>query len=187
MNKKISRLDFEDIYFQPINEKNIDLGWLSWMNNPKMTRYIAAKKKKKYYRKDLKKYLASHKSYVFFACYRKKDKIYIGNLRIYQYSPNTVSYGLLIDEKYQRRGYGTKFCKVALDLIFNWFRLDLVVATNRKENIAPASYKKNLGFKIVDKNFIFRWKLGKKVDLSTHNSFYMDKKTYYKLASSIYK
>lgn len=86
--------------------------------------------KKNYKYEDLKNYLASHKSYAFLTCYRKIDHVYIGNLRIYQLVPNVVSYGLIIDEKYHRLGYGTKFCKLALDLSFNWLDSDLVVAAS---------------------------------------------------------
>jgi len=186
MKQEFSRLFYEDVYFYPVKEKNINLGWLNWMNNTKLTRYLDAEKKNYKY-EDLKNYLASHKSYFFLACYRKIDDVYLGNLRIYQYSPAVLSYGLLIGEKYHRLGYGTKFCKLALDLCFNWLGADLVVASAIKENVAPTSYKTKLGFHKIDDSLIVKWGLEKKINLSSHHAFYMDKKTFYKTLENIYK
>ena len=186
MKQEFSRLFYQDIYFEPVKEKNINLGWLSWMNNIKLIKYMSLEKKNFKYN-DLKEYLTSHKSYAFLACYRKIDHAYIGNLRIYQLVPNVVSYGLIIDEKYHRLGYGTKFCKVALDLCFNWFDLDLVVAAASKNNPAPTAYKTKIGFHKVDSRFLARWGLEKIINTSIHDGFYMDKKTFYKISENIYK
>lgn len=186
MKNEFPRLFYQDIYFEPVKEKNINLGWLSWMNNINLTKNLSSENKNYKY-DDLKEYLASHKSYAFLACYRKIDHVYIGNLRIYQYAPKVVSYGLIIDEKYHRLGYGTKFCKVALDLCFNWFGVNLVVGAALKENLAPSAYKTKIGFNKVDNIFLSRWGLEKIINPSLQDAFYMDKKTFYKISEAIYK
>lgn len=72
-------------------------------------------------------------------------------------------------------------------MCFNWLGADLVVASAIKENVAPTSYKTKLGFHKIDDSLIVKWGLEKKINLSSHHAFYMDKKTFYKTLENIYK
>ena len=158
MNKLIPKLVYDDIYFEPVNTKNINLGWLSWMNDPELTRYLNSETKH-YTANDLKRYLDNNGAHAFLACYKKVDDTYIGNLRVYQLLPGIFSYGLIIDKKYHRKGYGTKFCKVAVNLVFKWLGGNLVVASSQKNNKAPTLYKIKVGFCPADSVFLSKWGL----------------------------
>lgn len=176
MNKLIPKLVYDDIYFEPVNTKNINLGWLRWMNDPELTKYLDSESKH-YTANDLKRYLDNNSAHSFLACYRKVDDTYIGNLRVYQLLPGIFSYGLLIDKKYHRKGYGTKFCKVAVNLVFNWLGGNLVVASSQKKNKAPTLYKIKVGFCPADSVFLSKWGLQSIFSLS-NPVFYMDKKIF---------
>ncbi len=180
-----STLLYKDIYFLPVQDKNIYLGWLSWMNNPKLTKYLDSDTKQ-YTAEDLKKYLNTDASKAFLACYRVSDDMYLGNLRVHELSSGIFSYGILIGEKFQGLGYGTKLCKVAVNLVFKRFNGDLVVASSKIENQAPSAYKTNIGFCIADTIFAAKWNLKKYFkNFPRDPIFYMDKLIFSKIKSKL--
>jgi len=175
MNKLIPTLIYDDVYFLPIKSENINAGWLEWMNNPHITKYLSAESKK-YTVEDMQNYLDSDNSLAFLACYNRVDDVYLGNLRIYELSPGILSFGRLIgDKRFHGLGYGTKLNKVAIDLCFNWFGADLIVVANHEENKASAVSKIKAGFSIADNSLLAEWGL----DLS--NAVYMDKEYFLKV------
>jgi RimJ/RimL family protein N-acetyltransferase len=185
MKKLDFKMAFGDIYFLPVQNKNINLGWLSWMNNPRLTKFLDSDTKQ-YTNEDLKKYLDTDTSKAFLACYRLSDDMYLGNLRVYELSSGIFSYGILIGEKFQGLGYGTKLCKVAVHLAFNSFNGDLVVASSKIENQAPSAYKTKVGFCIADDIFVARWKLERHFkNFPRDPIFYMDKKIFSKSQSQL--
>ena len=154
MIKLLSTLYYDDIYLLPVTTNNIHLGWLSWMNNTEITKYLSSDKKK-YNEEDLKRYLENNESLAFLACYNMSDQVYFGNLRIYQLSPGILSFGRLIgDLKFKGLGYGTKMTKVALDLCFNRFNAEMILVGNREKNLASLSSKKKLGFMKAENHLI---------------------------------
>jgi len=185
VKKSKEQLIYEDIYLLPVQDNNINTGWLSWMNNPKLTKYLDSGCNQ-YTANDLKKYLNTDESKAFLACYRLDDNVYIGNLRVYELSSGIFSYGILIGEKFQGLGYGTKLCKIALDLVFNSFNGDLVVASNKSENKAPHAYKTRIGFCIADSIFVLRWSLKKYFKNYPKDPIYfVDKKIFDKIQLKI--
>jgi hypothetical protein len=175
VNKLNLTLSYDDLYFLPVKKENINAGWLDWMNNHEITKYLASESKR-YMVKDLQEYLDYEDSLVFLACYRKLDNIYLGNLRIYQLKPGILSFGRLIgDKSFHGLGYGTKLNKVAIDLCFKWFRAEWVVVGNHKANKASSVSKIKTGFAIADNHLL--GKLG----LNIENAVYMNKESYLKV------
>ena len=167
-------LNYDDLYFLPVKRENISAGWLEWMNNHQVTKYLSAESKK-YTVEDLQRYLDSDDSLAFLACYRILDDAYLGNLRIYQVAPDILSFGRLIgDRRFHGLGYGTKLSKVALELCFTWFGANLVVVGNHKENKASAVSKINTGFSVASSSLLAEW------GLDLENAVYMDKESFLK-------
>jgi len=174
MNKLIPTLNYDDLYFLPVTKENITAGWLEWMNDFEITKYLSAESKT-YTFDDLQRYLDSDDSLAFLACYRKLDDVYLGNLRIYRLLPGILSFGRLIgDSRFHGLGYGTKLNKVALDLCFRWFRASLVVVGNHKDNKASAVSKMNAGFSIADSSLLAAW------GLNLENAVYMNREEFLK-------
>jgi RimJ/RimL family protein N-acetyltransferase len=172
MQKRGLRLTFDDLYFLPVESENIYSGWLEWMNNPEITRYLSAKSKA-YTAQDLLLYLDADDSMAFLACYRDLDDAYLGNLRIYQVAPGVMSFGRLIGEtRFHGHGYGTKLNEVALELCFRWFDAKVVVVGNHKENKASFASKMKSGFTSADSAFLEKW------NLNIENAVYMERSTY---------
>lgn len=166
------KLSYDDLYFLPVKKENINAGWLDWMNNDEITKYLTAESKR-YTAKDLQEYLVSNNSIVFLACYRKSDNIYLGNLRIYQLKPGILSFDRLIgDKSFHGLGYGTKLNKVAIDLCFQWFGAEWVVVGNHKANKASSISKIKTGFAIADDHLLA------KLGLNLENAVYMNKESY---------
>lgn len=175
MNKLNLTLSYDDLYFLPVKKENINAGWLDWMNNDEITKYLTSESKR-YTIKDLQEYLDSDDSLVFLACYRKLDNIYLGNLRIYKLKPGILSFGRLIgDESFHGLGYGTKLNKVAIDLCFKWFRAEWVVVGNHKANKASSVSKIKTGFAVADNRLLA------KLGLNLKNAVFMNKESYLKV------
>ena len=174
MNKLVPTLDYYDLYFLPVKRENINAGWLDWMNNFQITKYLSAESKK-YTVEDLERYLVSNESLAFLACHRKLDDAYLGNLRIYQLLPGILSFGRLIgDRRFHSLGYGTKLNNVALELCFTWFGANLVVVGHHKDNKASAVSKTKTGFSCANRRLLDEW------GIDLENAVYIDKKGFLK-------
>ena len=111
MNKLISKLNYNDLYCLPAKSENINAGWLDWMNNFQITKYLLPESKK-HTVEDLQRYLDSDDSLPFWACHRKLDDTCLGNLRFCWLMRGILPFGRLIS--YRRWRYGTKPYNVAL-------------------------------------------------------------------------
>jgi RimJ/RimL family protein N-acetyltransferase len=154
----IPKIYFQDIFCKPVTEENIDLGWLEWSKNTKVTSNLAGDVDTNT-REDLKKYLntlktSQEETILFLACYTSQ-KEYFGNLRIYKIGNNAISFGRLIgNSKLHGLGLGTKMSLLALSLAFDYLNTDLVVVGNKKDNIASAKSKIKSGFLKAEKKLL---------------------------------
>ena len=119
----MSKLKHKTLYLEKISLKHIDEGWLDWVNRSSNVRALN-RPPYRYNKKQLIKYLGEikKKGDMMFAVRLKKNKEYIGNIRLndIDYQNRSCTYGRLLgNTKYRGKGFGTlflyKICQVAFE------------------------------------------------------------------------
>jgi RimJ/RimL family protein N-acetyltransferase len=160
LKKYYLNLKYGNIYLKPVDIDCIDNGWLNWVNDPELNKYL--NHKKKLTRVDLINYL--NQNHLFFACYIKETKEYFGNIRIYYLSEklNIVSLGRLIgNKKYLNQGYGKQLMKIGIDISFNLLKCSKLIVGNHKDNISSKKSKENFNFLKLNNEQITLYNLDK--------------------------
>ena len=97
-----NKIFHKDIYCIPVTKLHIKQGWLEWINNPQMNKYLFSESKI-YTEIDLLNYLNNTESEYFLACY-SNENVYFGNLRIFKVAKGIASFGRLIgNQKFFRK------------------------------------------------------------------------------------
>ena len=141
------------IYLRPLTRKDINQKYLSWLNDPDVTRYIESGifPTTKKALKDFYERVNKSKTDVIFAIATKKDNIHIGNIKLgnINWIHRYADLGIMIGEKkYWGKGYGQEACRLLLKYAFEVLNLNKVIlgvyATHKQ---AIRIYQK-VGFKI---------------------------------------
>ncbi len=114
----IRRIIGEKVYLRPLEERDIEDGWLHWINDPVSNTNLISPWPQT--RDGLKDYWAASQppgSAAFAICEKESD-IYIGNARLSSIDliHRTALYGRLIGREHQGKGLGTE----ALILLFQY-------------------------------------------------------------------
>lgn len=133
------------LYTKPVQELNIDQGWLTWLNDPEITKFLSISPPVSSLQ--LKKYIKDNRKNndIFLAVYKRDNSEYIGNLRIYNINEEdkTLMYGRMIgNSKNQNNGYGSEFLYIICYIAFEILNFDFAYTTIIKKNIR--SKKSNL-------------------------------------------
>ena len=72
MNKKIKKFSSSRLTFMPIKLSDCTIDYLSWVNDPKITKYMGIVKK--YNLETLKNYIKVEKKNLIFGCWLKKKQ-----------------------------------------------------------------------------------------------------------------
>ena len=132
------RIKSPRLYTKPLTEENIDKGWLDWVNDKSVTKYLSINPPIS--KLDLIKYLKDNEVHndLLLAVYSLSTSEYIGNLRIYNINNvnKTLMYGRLIGNKNNRnKGYGTEILNIICYIAFEHYKLEFAYTRINKNNI----------------------------------------------------
>lgn len=138
------------IYLRPLYLEDLKKGYLDWINNPEVNRYLMGgifpttqDKLKEYY----EKVMGSDKDVIFAIIVKKTDK-YIGNIKIgdIDWVNRNAHCGRLIGEKrYWGKGYGTEALKLVIDYAFNILNLNRICNRMVADNIGAVKSCEKVG------------------------------------------
>ena len=126
-------------YLRSIRTADIDRGWLKWINDPEITKYLTHQGRST--REFLKNYLKSStlpSAYMFAVCRKESDK-YIGNARIHSlnWRQKRGAYGRMIGEKNQHGiGIGTEVLGLIAYVAFEILELNRIETGVISANVA---------------------------------------------------
>lgn len=136
------------IYFRAIDEGDIDNGWLNWINDPAINKYLNYKKNVA--RTDLVQYLQesnAQSNYLLATCLSETNK-YIGNARLHSIDWETkrASYGRLIGNgDFRGRGIGTEMLILLAYFSFYSLGLNKIGTGVIEKNVSSVRSNENAG------------------------------------------
>ncbi len=144
----MSKLKHKTLYLEKISLKHIDEGWLDWVNRSSNVRALN-RPPYRYNKKQLIKYLGEikKKGDMMFAVRLKKNKEYIGNIRLndIDYQNRSCTYGRLLgNTKYRGKGFGTLFLYKICQVAFEKLKLNKIFTPVYSDNYK--SLASNLAF-----------------------------------------
>jgi len=145
----------KNIKLLPISQKDIEQ-LRHWRNDGNLTKYlskidyITKEKQSIWYQKDLE-----NKDCYSFAIHETNElNGIIGSVALYHFDKKCVEFGRLIigNTHARRRGYGYLATALCLQVAFEEFNVDEVVAYVYEENISALSSYKKAGFRVLKKD-----------------------------------
>ena len=147
MNKKIKKFSSSRLTFMPIKLSDCTIDYLSWINDPKITKYMGIVKK--YNLNTLRNYIKveKKKSY-FWMLVEKKTKKKIGTIKLSNFSLTTCYIGCLIgDKNFWNMGFATEAKKNVLNFAFKNLKINKVISGVFVKNKANHKVNKKIGFR----------------------------------------
>lgn len=142
----------EKLYLRPLEESDIGEQYLSWLNDPEVTRFLETGKTAVSLC-DLRKYLERFRNSTtdfIFAILDRESGFHIGNVTLNRISltHGTADTGLMIGRKeVWGKGYAFEAWSLLLEFAFESLGLHKVVAGAIAEHAASIAVLKRLGFK----------------------------------------
>lgn len=146
-NEKIVGLK---IYLRELILDDVTEEYCSWLNDPKVNKYLETRKSTL---EDLKEYVKKQISdplVYFFGIFYKDNDVHIGNikLRLINSDIKKVDFGILIGNKdYWCKGIGAEATKVVIDYAFNYLGFNEISLGVMEENIGGRRLFEKCGFK----------------------------------------
>src|SRR3990167_3508853 len=118
----------KDLYIRFIQTSDIHRGWLNWINDPEVVKFLHTKPPVS--EKDLIQFYHQNQlpnAALFAVCLLENDD-YIGNVKIYNFNwdQKTAIFGRLLgNKKYHRMGYGKQMTRLILKFGFNCLNLEI--------------------------------------------------------------
>ena len=148
-----NRVPFGRVCYESVTCRHIDDGWLRWMNNPEVTKYLTGGELK-YTRSDLVHYLNRNDHINFLACYDYLGN-YFGNLRLYEIADGCASFGRLIgDPALHGKGYGKELVNFATHLLFDFYEYSKILVGNSASNLSSKNSKISVGYTLADNRIL---------------------------------
>ena len=137
------------IYLRPIERTDIDKGWLDWINNHELNRYLRGTFPVN--RDSLEQYYEASQplSVAMFAMCLKENDHYFGNARLsgIDLVNRTCEYGRLIGEaEYRSRGYGSEALILLLRYGFHHLGMNRIFSAAFADNKASLASNEKVGF-----------------------------------------
>jgi RimJ/RimL family protein N-acetyltransferase len=141
------------VYLRPLERSDLNEGYLSWLNDPEITRYLETGTFPSTMR-DLERFfenVTGSRAEVILAIIHKKSGVHIGNVKLgpINWVHRVASFGMLIgDRKFWGQGLGEECVRLTVEYGFNKLnlhRIDLGVFAEHES--AVRCYEK-AGFKI---------------------------------------
>lgn len=144
------------IILRPLVEKDINRNYLTWINDPQVTKYMETgifpttlKELKDFYIK-----IKQSKSDIIFAICDKKTNKHIGNIKLggINWIHRFADLGIMIGEKaYWSKGYGQEACRLVLEYAFKRLNLNKVILGVYETHEPAIKMYRKVGFKIEGK------------------------------------
>lgn len=144
------RLEGEQLYLRPIEERDAEGNYPHWLNDPDVCRYNSHGDVT-YTRAMAQAYIASvtdNPAYAVFAICLRKDNRHVGNIALQQISAKNRSaeFAILIGEpSVYGKGIGYEAGKLLLDYAFHTLKLHRIYCGTHIENIAMQHLALKLG------------------------------------------
>lgn len=144
------RLEGEQLYLRPIEERDAEGNYPHWLNDPDVCRYNSHGDVT-YTREMAQAYIASvtdNPAYAVFAICLRKDNRHVGNIALQQISAKNRSaeFAILIGEpSVYGKGIGYEAGKLLLDYAFHTLKLHRIYCGTHIENIAMQHLALKLG------------------------------------------
>ena len=140
----------ERVYLRPIERADLDQGWLKWINDHTLNRFLESSFPVN--RESLERYYeASQPPDVFmFAICLKENDTYIGNARLssVNWVHRRCMYGRLIGEaEYRTRGYGSEALILLLRYGFHHLGMNRIDSAAYADNEVSLASNRKVGFK----------------------------------------
>ncbi|MBL7936219.1 MAG: GNAT family N-acetyltransferase [Bacteroidia bacterium] len=139
------------IYLRPIELKDVNSNYLSWLHDREVMQGIATSG---YTLENLKVYVEERlnkQDVAFFAICSKDTNEHIGNIKIdfHDKQANVSELGLLIGNKnYWGKGVGYEACRLAMDYGFNTMGIRKLYLAVYENNLNAKKLYEKLGFKL---------------------------------------
>ena len=148
----------ERLFAKPLVENNIDKGWLEWVNDYKVTKYLTIKPP--VLKDDLIKKIKKNNqdNDLLLGVYKIINSEYIGNLRIYNINEvdKTGMYGRIIGKLENRnKGYGTEILNIICCIMFEYLKLDYAYTRINKHNAGSKKSNLKIGKLIYPSDFFW--------------------------------
>lgn len=137
----------KQIFLRPLREEDATTEYLSWLNDPEVTKYIATKSSTL---DELQSYIRERRkdrSCVFWGIFADSQKKHIGNIKLYDINSTRgeATIGILIGNKnYWGKGIAKESIRLVIDYAFqtlNLSRISLIVASENRA--AVKAYVRN--------------------------------------------
>jgi len=148
----MSKLKHNLVYLEKISSKHINEGWLEWASNNSNAR-VLNERPYKYNKKQLLKYLKDlkKKNDLMFAVRLKKNKTYIGNIRIsdIDHYNKRCGYGRLLGNiDYRSKGYGLLFLYKICEVAFGKLKMNKIFSPCYADNHRSLASNLEFGMRI---------------------------------------
>ena len=143
-------IDGDRVYLRPIERADIDRGWLKWVNDHSLNRFLVGSFPVN--RDALERYYESSQlsdTAMFALCLKDNDK-YIGNGRLTEidWVHRSCKYGWLIgDSQYRGRGYGSEALVLLLRYGFHHLGMNRIFTALLSNNKASITSNEKTGLK----------------------------------------
>ncbi|MBU0477133.1 GNAT family N-acetyltransferase [bacterium] len=141
------------IYLRPLNQRDINKKYLSWLNDSEVTKYmeIGIFPTTKNELQDYYERINKSKTDVMFAIVTKKQGRHIGNIKLgnINWVHRFAELGIMIgDKRYWSKGYGQEACQLLLKYAFNRLNLNKVILGVHAPHKAAIKAYQKVGFQI---------------------------------------
>lgn len=144
------KIDGERIYLRKLKLSNATNKYVSWLNDPKVNKYLSTKKATI---SNLKRYIReknSKKDCLFLGIFLKKIDKHIGNIKLepIDFENKNVTLGIMIgDKKYWNKGFGTETIKLLANWVFEKLTATKIYLGVDKRNVAAIKAYIKAGFR----------------------------------------
>jgi len=152
-NPDMTFLDGDKLFLRPLEKKDINRKYLSWMNDRDVTKYLELRVFPSTL-EDLQRFYKdtrNPKTDVLLAIVDKATNGHIGNIKlghidwINRYGELSIMLG---DKKYWGKGYGYDACRLMIEYAFKNLNLNKVILCVYAQHTAAIKIYQKLGFKI---------------------------------------
>ncbi|AMK14727.1 GNAT family N-acetyltransferase [Methanobrevibacter olleyae] len=170
--KYIKKVEGENVYLSLSIKEDLEL-YTKWLNDPKLNLSFGKShdawtlQRQEAYIND---YNDSDDKFFFVIVSKKtKEAIGIGILYDISYVHGKSTMGILIDEKYQSKGYGKEASKLLLEFAFNILNLNNMMLYAIEFNEKAIEMYKSIGFKVIGKR-----RKAYPINNQTYDEIYLD-------------
>ena len=139
---------------RPLQASDIGPAYVSWLNDPEVTRFLVGSGKMRATEESVRAYFRrfeeNPETDFIFAIIDRTTGLHIGNVTLNHVHPvhRMADTGIMIGEKaFWRKGYAFEAWRPLLEFAFGELRLHKLVATSVVENVPSVGTLKKLGFK----------------------------------------